>query len=316
VTPREALQKRGYTDREAGFVVLAALQSGYFLRRQFNDYLGRECGAVAQAFIERCLCLGDATETTHVGGRKFYQFTSSSVFSRIGDPNNRNRREHKHETVRRRLMALDYCIGHREAEYVLTEKEKVEFFVERGLPLSDLPSEVFGGSARRYFVDRQPVRRDLQLVFIDEGFSTLSSWSIFLSKHRPIIQRLGDAVTVFATPDEERFRAAEKTFHQVITGTADDGSLDMPRLREYFESRLRFEERDFSSFTQARLDRLREDRRVFSTPEVESLFSEWKRVGGKALNGLKGRSSRLKLALLKHRYDWLSPVRREMSKCR
>ena len=40
-----ALQALGYTEREAQFVELAALHSGYFVRRQFNAFVGngRSC---------------------------------------------------------------------------------------------------------------------------------------------------------------------------------------------------------------------------------------------------------------------------------
>ena len=34
------LEELGYTEREAAFLVLAALHSGYFLRRQYQEFLG------------------------------------------------------------------------------------------------------------------------------------------------------------------------------------------------------------------------------------------------------------------------------------
>ena len=307
-----ALISHGYTSREAGFIHLAALLSGYFVRRQFNDYAETECGAIAQAFIDKGTKLGHLTGTKHLGGRAVYHFTSFSLYSALGDRNNRNRRLHQNETIRRRLMALDYCISNRQSGYVLTEKDKVEFFQDRGLSEADLPAEVFGGSARRYFVDRQPIGRDLHLAYVDEGLCSLSPWEVFLSKHRAIIQQLPQSVTVFASPDESRFVQAQRIFRQTVTGSDAAGTLDAGRLRSYFEARRLFDAREFSSFTQARLDQLREDRKVFTGEQIESLFLEWKRAGDQALLGLGGRQASLQMHVLKHRYDWLSPVRKEI----
>lgn len=36
----ESVERFGYSTREAGFLVLAALHSGYFLRRQYCAFLG------------------------------------------------------------------------------------------------------------------------------------------------------------------------------------------------------------------------------------------------------------------------------------
>ena len=44
----QALQRLGYTEREAAFLCLAALHGGYFLRRQYAQFLGREDGGTCR----------------------------------------------------------------------------------------------------------------------------------------------------------------------------------------------------------------------------------------------------------------------------
>ena len=43
------LKGLGYTEREPPFLCLAALASGYFLRRQFTSFIARESGWADEA---------------------------------------------------------------------------------------------------------------------------------------------------------------------------------------------------------------------------------------------------------------------------
>ena len=43
-----ALESLGYTKREASFLYLAGVHSGYFVRRQFDYFIDRVAGAIAQ----------------------------------------------------------------------------------------------------------------------------------------------------------------------------------------------------------------------------------------------------------------------------
>src|SRR5262252_1481824 len=108
----EALKALGYTDREAAFLCLAALHSGYFLRRQYCDFIGREVGGTAAALVERLadqrhagvITAFNNTKICHLGSRPFYQA--------LGEPDNRNRREHSPAAVKSRLMGLDFVLAH------------------------------------------------------------------------------------------------------------------------------------------------------------------------------------------------------------
>jgi hypothetical protein len=45
--PIPDIERLGYTPREAGFLALVAMHSGFFLRRHFNHYLHKEDGGLA-----------------------------------------------------------------------------------------------------------------------------------------------------------------------------------------------------------------------------------------------------------------------------
>src|SRR5205814_4701186 len=53
--PIPDIERLGYTRREAGFLALVAVHSGFFLRRHFNRYLHKEDGGLAHSFLTKAL---------------------------------------------------------------------------------------------------------------------------------------------------------------------------------------------------------------------------------------------------------------------
>ncbi len=104
----KSVERFGYSTREAGFLVLAALHSGYFLRRQYCAYLGVGFGYPDDALTSKLLRLGHAREVSLRYGRRLYRIHSKPIFAALGDVDNRNRRVHNPETIQARLMGLDY----------------------------------------------------------------------------------------------------------------------------------------------------------------------------------------------------------------
>lgn len=305
----ETLCRFGYTPREAEFLELAALMSGYFVVGQFNRFIERKSGALGQAFVERAIRLGHLRKVHGDAKRHVYQVSASLVYEALGDRNNRNRREHQLGTVRRRLMALDYCIAER-GSYLLTEAEKLAHFRKLGVAEEKLPQERFG-SAKRFFVEKQPLAvrpsGETAFVYIDEDSQGILAWTTFLKAHRELLRSLHGVSLTYASVETGRFLAAERAFNQVITGGVQTGGIDRNRLERYFAARRRFEARDFASSDQASLDRFREDRKVFADEEIEKRYREWLVVGAPALEGLRQAAVPLSFFVLPSRYDWLRP---------
>lgn len=308
----DGLVRFGYTEREATFLQLASLLSGYFLRRHFNEFIQKESGAIAQRFIQRGLALGHFKVLSALGGRKVYHLAGSQIYGTLGEEDNRNRREHRPETVRRRLMALDFALSERGASWLLTEGEKLQYFNNLGLNQDDLPNVVFAGKSKRFFVDKQPIFvADLDhpsFAFVDEGFRTLSQWEIFLRGHRTLLHRLEKATVVFASSQPVRFASAEVILRKTVAGETSSGGVDVDRLRTFFASRKLFEGRRFESFDQNRLDALRENQRVFAGPEFERLYNLWRQNGDLVLVGLRPNRVAFRTVILPHFYEWLSPI--------
>ena len=305
------LRRLGYTERESAFVAIAALQSGFFLRRHFNSFIGRACGALGQQFIERTLRLGHVKEMTGWGNRVIYHFCARDVYAQLGDAHNRNRRQHRPDTIRRRLMILDYVIGLPTEGWLVTDGQRREFLAppragEPGL----LPNiGVDGGGCPN---DRQPLSVDpsgqARMVFVDAGLRGFSEWERFLKRRRQL-GRFREAEVVYASCDPARFPSAEAHFRRVVTGSSADGGIEISRLHAYFTARRLFDERRYEQFDQARLDRLREDRRVYAGQEFEQVYAQWHQQGEEALLGVQGTRPGFQCHLLPHPYVWLSPVR-------
>lgn len=296
----EPLAGLGYTTREASFLRVASLLSGYFLRRHFDQFNGKESGAVAQRFVERALRMGHIRAIPALGGRVVYHASAGSLYSALGEPDNRNRREHRPETLRARLMALDFAILNPQANWLLTEKAKVNCFLALGIEVGNLPR----------LVEKQPIflTTGPQFAFIDSGLRTLSHWNLFLKSHRALLQRLSSADVIFASPQATRFDSAEKVFRKAIAGESSTGGLDTERLGRYFAARKAFEEKHYQEFDQTRLDELRENKQVFSGVQFEHLYSQWLASGNLTLGGLRSSRVNLHFQALSHIYEWLSPI--------
>ena len=136
--PLEAL---GFTARQATFLTIVVLHSGYCLRRQYGAFAGIKYGKNVRAFLEglverkhadRVVVRADRGGIYHVFGRRLYQA--------LGQQNSRNRRHASAPVIARRLMALDFVLAHPDFDWYATEADKHDLFVTRlGVPASALP---------------------------------------------------------------------------------------------------------------------------------------------------------------------------------
>ena len=158
-----ALEGFGYTRSEAAFLCLAALHSGYFLRRQFRRFANASRGYRDDLLIEKIL--SNKHGQVFTSGKKtiVYHLCSRPFYSAIGQPNNRHRRERPPFAVKAKLMALDYVLANQEHRYLATEEEKVGYFTgELGIKIDSLPTKIYSSrktesTTDRYFVDKFPI---------------------------------------------------------------------------------------------------------------------------------------------------------------
>jgi hypothetical protein len=302
----EALRRFGYTEREAGFLCLAALHGGYFLQRQYARYLGKEAGGTVAVLIEKTLAWQHAKASTYVRNIHVYHLNARPFYAALGQSDNRNRRERQPLTIKNRLMGLDFVLTHPDYDFLATEQEKVDYFTQ-GLKINAtvLPTKVYCSSnnaapAERFFVDKYPIFRcresqaptpsAVSFCFVDEGTSTTSRFETYLDQYRRLFAALPAFQVVYVAARPLLFQAAEQTFRRFATAATGDANVpaagaSVSGRLAYFEARYLYETGHLSSFDRAKVIRLRDQRRTFSEPEHEAAYELWKSGEASAVNG-------------------------------
>ena len=160
-----ALEPLGFTERQTRFLVTVALHSGYCLRRQYLCFAGVRHGKNDSTFLESLVEQQLAQRLTFRPDRgHVYHLRTRSIYRALGQDDNRNRRVASAALIARKVMLLDYVLGHGEVDWIATENDKLDLFVDRfGVAKEGLPQRVFRASApdaattTRYFMDKLPI---------------------------------------------------------------------------------------------------------------------------------------------------------------
>ena len=328
------IERLGYSPEEAEFLCLAAVHSGYFVRRQFNDFMGRGRGGGAQRFVEKLLGRHHARSTRYRLNQVIYHIRAKKIYNRLGQSDNRNRREKAPLTIKRKLMSLDFVLAHRCERFLPTEFEKLAYFTgERGVALSDLPARRYpsrrsGASTDRYFVDKLPVyvtASDASLcspvvhfAYIDEGAETLQGFETFLHQYQRLFRGVGTIELVYAATGTPRLQEAGRCFHRFFAaapGPARPASnSEGLRLLDFFRTRRKVELKEFQGLDAERIVRLREERKEFGGPEFEALYRAWIATGDRVVVNPESaplpERIRFRPMLLAHDYDLFGEPRR------
>lgn len=282
-----ALRRFGYRQREAEFLELAVTHSRYFLRRQFNAFLGQPDGGAADRFLRRANERGLLRSRRIAKRTMLHHVASYQLYRAVADPDCRHRRERALWAVRKKVMALDYVLAHRGERFLATSAEKLAFFsAELSLSPSCFPSKAYRVArsdrlTRRYFVDRFPIH----VASDDAGrFPVVSFSRTYLDQYQPLLAALGRFRIVVASPGEYRRSRAERVFIALAAALKQRraeiiADLESKR-RDYFRVRYAFERKDYRGITKADLDRFRRLRNELESTEIDADYESWKRDGG------------------------------------
>ena len=159
----EALTAFEYTPSEARFLYIVAMHSGYFTARQFLAFVDAKRGYRTHSLTQKLITQGHATLREYRRNGCIYHLYSRKLYAQLGHENLRNRRRHRLEAIRTRLLALDFILANQGYQYLETEAEKITYFcnqlrVERAF----LPVKLYMGGPSsqptlRYFVDKFPL---------------------------------------------------------------------------------------------------------------------------------------------------------------
>lgn len=221
VDPILALESLGYTRREAAFLYLVATHSGYFLRRQFDYFIDRNDGQLAQRFIEKARIAGHIAVLDYGQRRQVHHLFYKPIYRLLGDAESQNRRRKGDAAIRSRLISLDYVLGHENDRYLESPAERLHFLSE----VRQLPAEYFTDERGKLhpllaaypiaIVDREhPVSSQVKFVFADEALMTIEKFKRFLSITKPLLCSLGNFEVIYASNSGQSFEAALQEFRK------------------------------------------------------------------------------------------------------
>ena len=133
------------------------------MRRQYQAFANGLRGGYENRLVRKALAMGHIERTVCTNRTELCRITAREFYRAIGKPESRNRRVRTAQSIRARLMSLDFVLAHRSHRFLATSKEKLEYFRdELGLALDLFPVKPYrrrgsDASARRYFVGHDPI---------------------------------------------------------------------------------------------------------------------------------------------------------------
>lgn len=285
-----AVQAFGCTRRQAHFLALVALHSGYYVRRQYLTATGTQNGKNTQRFLERLLTCQVVARCTYRADRgHVYRLQHRALYRALGLDQDRHRRPAPPAVIARRLMLLDVVLSEPAAEWVATEADKVALFTGRfavsraDLPRHTLIAEGADSHTTRYFRDRLPIALvgeppAVHLVSLTLDGS-VAAFEHFLHTHARLLTALPAWAVVIAHADHVPVAPLEAAFRRFV---GDDHALSEARLRDlerYFVARRAVERNELARLSIAELQAFRTTRLAFAEPRIEALFSRWLATG-------------------------------------
>ena len=281
--PIQSLETVGYAGREASFLYLVAVHSGFFLRRQYHRFTRREGGRMATRFLTK------AHRHRHVrviecGQRRhIYHLTAKPVYAALGLAGSQHRRIKSDAYIKSRLMVLDFVLDHLDADILFTETAKIDFFTTQcGMKLELLPRSYVGRPL--YFSEGFPILVSRigipRFTFFDEGQVSSSRFDNFLEQYQPLFSALVTSELIYLTDLEANVRRAKAAFERCfpadrmrgvtpLTPMGVDHFLKFLRARQFFEA-------EGGGVLTSELEVLREGEALYTTLEHQALYAAWK----------------------------------------
>lgn len=243
-TVLDSLVHAGYTDREATFIYIAAVHSGYFLRRQFIASVKRERGGVATSFLRKAAEFGHVTALPCTEGRYIYHLHSKQVYRIIGRDDSQSRRLKSTPEIRRRLIALDYVLRHLGQESFIESDEARQqlFSLLKVKPEALNRTAAFLPSVPTSFLQSEEPPT-VRFAFVDEAQRSTSRFAHFLEAYGGLIRSLERAVVAYASTSPTNFAAARRLFERYMPlGHAATSAcpLGIDHLIRWLDTRDRF----------------------------------------------------------------------------
>ena len=285
----EALKAFGYTEAEARFLYVVATHSGYFLARQFLNFVGAKHGYRTHSLAQKLVTLGHGTMREYRRNGCIYHLYSRKLYARIGHENLRNRRRHRLEAIRIRLLGLDFILANQGYQYLESEGEKVAYFCdELHIAKQQLPAKVYVGGPQsqptlRYFVDRFPMFLGspsssappvVTFSYVDPGLESLAAFVTHLRQYQPLFRELSAFQFLYVSNSPVHFAKATELFTSLVEAPLEsDLATDLVR---YFKTQMIWETSEFRTLSKQDLLFLNQAKQRFQGERFEMLLRNWK----------------------------------------
>ena len=279
-----SLRELGYTEREAEFLCIVAIHSGFFLQRQFMQFVDVAGRGPATYFIKK------AIQNKHVrehlperGTQKVYHLFSRTIYATLGRENSRHRKAGRYGLLEKaavRTLGLDFVLSHLGCQFLEEEADKVAYFTRgKGMSADALPATVYRGQygteTRHYFVENFPIflagddhLSSVNFTYIEDDIRSLQTFASFVRRYRPLFDGLdGNFKLIFVSNSTRSFQSAKQIFVNVLSGVGL--KEEQQRLARFFRLRQMAEQKRFKELVHREVIDWQQGLKRYSDPRYE-----------------------------------------------
>jgi len=317
----QTIAKRGFTDRQARFLVLVARHSGVCVMRQYSSFAGIVFGQKTRMFFAKLVRLGFVStyDCAHNRGR-VYHVRHRAIYEAIGAPDSRLRRPPGVPRALERLMLLDAILENPESLWMSSSTEKLGYLASRGISADDAPHlSIRQGDQRlvRHFPDRLPIgvhpSGHVVVVYLHAD-PMRDEFRDFLQRHAPLLEVLPAWTIRIVVP--AHLECAVQDRQKAAWGQLASPLKDpiLTELRWYFE---RFASPPTEASPAVDRARFQRCRRAFATDRYVVLYRCWRRDGERVLatasspvvgKAMESGAGKIEPLVLPHAYSQLAPM--------
>lgn len=289
-----ALTEFGYVEREAQFLYLVAVHSGFFVQRQFIEYSGVSGRGPITDFLRKAIQRKHVREhLPERGSQKIYHLFSRRLYASIEKEHSRNRKTGRYGLLDKasvRLLSLDFVLSHLDHLYLEEETQKVAYFTEeKRIAATILPAKTFHGQqgpeTRRYFIERFPIflsdianEQIVNFTYLEDELRSLQTFRSFVERYRPLFEGLnGNFKLIFVSNSSQSFPDAKKAFLDIFSSR--DQERETRRLARFFWLRRMAEQKRFKDLVHKDVIDWQRGLKQYSSADHEEQYQTWNQTG-------------------------------------
>jgi hypothetical protein len=289
-----ALTQLGYVEREAEFLYIVAVYSGFFVQRQFIQYAGVAGRGPITDFLRKAIQRKHVREhLPERGSQKTYHLFSRGLYALVEKEHSRNRKTGRYGLLDKaavKLLSLDFVLANLDQRYLEEEADKVEYFTaKRQISRAALPAKVFhgqkGSETHRYFVEKFPMflsgtanEQIVNFTYLEDELRSLQTFGSYLQRYRPLFEALnGKFKLIFASNSTQSFPSAKRVFLDMFSSARH--GRERQHLARFFWLRKMAEEKRFKELVHKDVIDWQRGLKQYSGPDYERHYKTWNQTG-------------------------------------